>query len=579
MRLLYLAATDFLAYDEFELDLSTISELAIVGPVGAGKSSLLDMVLWSVWGRPRHRSVTVDDLIRHGQESCAVTSRWLLNDGQVAEITRRRSRRSRGESSLVVTLNGADGSLHTIAETQAMIETLVGLPLTILLAGPLMVQGQSDELMRLDPAQRKELLVQLLELDRYRQLEAKAARRLVDEEGEQAADEREVQVLEGSVDERPQLESVLGVTAAEQQQLEAAMADARAEVTRLTATVAARQEQRQMAEHLRHEIGRQTDALGRLDARSARLASEWSTRTAIAEPAPVTVASAADCEELARYAVEKFRWDDAQAWLATVYERDAGLIEEERGEINGTLTAYRARLAELSASAEADKSLERDLTAAQGRASTLDVELRQVQAQVTRLENALEQIAAQEKRLEVLRREVHSRALIIASLRLLDRAFGRDGIPTMVLEQAIPQLEDRANDVLGRMPTGFRLQLRTQRENRTSGTLRDTLDVVLTVNGYEQSYQLGSGGERMQVDFALRVALASLYGRFATLWIDEGWGSQDAPGRTAMVDAIRMVADDFGLVVAVSHVEDVADQFPHRLEVHKDSGASSVRLI
>ena len=49
------------------------------------------------------------------------------------------------------------------------------------------------------------------------------------------------------------------------------------------------------------------------------------------------------------------------------------------------------------------------------------------------------------------RRTTHDRevaALEIGNYRKLERAFGKDGVPALLIEQALPQIEEKANELL-----------------------------------------------------------------------------------------------------------------------------------
>ena len=78
-----------------------------------------------------------------------------------------------------------------------------------------------------------------------------------------------------------------------------------------------------------------------------------------------------------------------------------------------------------------------------------------------------------------------------------------------------------------------------------------------------------SGGEAFRVNFAIRVALSQLLARRAgaqlrTLFIDEGFGTQDEAGRQRLVEAINSVQDQFDLLLVITHIDDLREAFPCR---------------
>ena len=71
---------------------------------------------------------------------------------------------------------------------------------------------------------------------------------------------------------------------------------------------------------------------------------------------------------------------------------------------------------------------------------------------------AAAQRCAGARRLEKAARQTHSEKSSltnqIAQLKILERAFGKDGIPALLIEQALPEIESHANEILDRLSDG-----------------------------------------------------------------------------------------------------------------------------
>ena len=163
----------------------------------------------------------------------------------------------------------------------------------------------------------------------------------------------------------------------------------------------------------------------------------------------------------------------------------------------------------------------------------------------------------------------------------LARAFGRDGIPARIIGNAIPELRAEANRLLGMLTDGqLALSIDPVRETK-SKNMKETLEVtVYDAAGGKRTYEMYSGGERLRIDFALRVALSKLLAtragaRLETLVVDEGFGSQDAEGRTRLLEAVMRVRSEFATVLVITHIEELKEHFPVRIEVRKDPQAGS----
>ncbi len=182
-----------------------------------------------------------------------------------------------------------------------------------------------------------------------------------------------------------------------------------------------------------------------------------------------------------------------------------------------------------------------------------------------------------------LEREGHAQQ--VGQYKQLERAFGKDGVPALLIEQALPQIEAKANELLERLSGGeMSVRFLTQRELKTRDDLRETLDISISDPAGTRDYEMYSGGEAFRVNFAIRLALSEVLAqragaRLQTLVIDEGFGSQDAAGRQRLIEAINMVKDDFAKILVITHIDELKDAFPTRIEVEKGVRGSEVRVV
>jgi exonuclease SbcC len=61
--------------------------------------------------------------------------------------------------------------------------------------------------------------------------------------------------------------------------------------------------------------------------------------------------------------------------------------------------------------------------------------------------------------------------------------------------------------------------------------------------------------------------------------IDEGFGSQDSQGRQRLIEAINLIRHDFAKILVITHLDELKDAFPNRIEVEKTNRGSKVRVI
>ncbi len=157
----------------------------------------------------------------------------------------------------------------------------------------------------------------------------------------------------------------------------------------------------------------------------------------------------------------------------------------------------------------------------------------------------------------------------------LARMFGKNGIQAIMIENAIPEMEEEANRILSRVSdNAMHVTLETQRDTRTGG-VAETLDIKISDDLGTRNYELFSGGEAFRINFALRIALSRMLARRAgarlrTLVIDEGFGTQDTQGLERLVEVIKAIQDDFAKIIIITHLRELKNAFETHIEVTKD---------
>jgi exonuclease SbcC len=203
------------------------------------------------------------------------------------------------------------------------------------------------------------------------------------------------------------------------------------------------------------------------------------------------------------------------------------------------------------------------------------------------IDQALATIQTQRERQVRLRQEMEALNETIRQYSKLETAFGKDGVPAMLIEQALPELEDQANELLARLSDyGMSVRFNSQRayKDNKRKDLMETLDILISDGSGSRDYETYSGGEAFRINFAIRLALSRVLARRAgarlqTLVIDEGFGNQDAQGRQRLIEAINAVRPDFQKVLIITHLEELKDYFSNRIEVIKTPSGSQAEVL
>lgn len=186
---------------------------------------------------------------------------------------------------------------------------------------------------------------------------------------------------------------------------------------------------------------------------------------------------------------------------------------------------------------------------------------------------------------QLLAAEMEPKARELTRWQTLIKAFGRDGIPALIIENAIPELERISNEILGQMSNGkHSVRFETQRELKsTKGAMAETLDIIVGDWAGDRPYETFSGGEQLRIDFAIRFALAELLARRAGskiewLVVDEGLGSQDREHRTLVLESIKAVADRFRKTLVITHIEEAQAAFEQIICLEPQEAGLTVKV-
>ena len=273
-----------------------------------------------------------------------------------------------------------------------------------------------------------------------------------------------------------------------------------------------------------------------------------------------------------------------QAVSALPEERDnlnrvgalANRREEEIAQAEQEIEAIRKETASLD-------ELEHQYATAEAERRSQQEEYQSLMGQVQHLEFMLKQYAETDLR----RMEADAKLKEMSEKRELYEqlvtAFGRTGVQALLVESALPELEAEANSLLGRMTdNSMHLKLETQRIPQRGDPV-ETLEIKVADALGTRSYETFSGGEAFRINLALRIALSKLLAQrsgapLPTLFIDEGFGTQDTTGRERVLDVIQSIADDFERILVITHMDEMKESFPVRIEVEKRDDGSTFAI-
>ena len=200
------------------------------------------------------------------------------------------------------------------------------------------------------------------------------------------------------------------------------------------------------------------------------------------------------------------------------------------------------------------------------------------------LENQRQKLVHLEQEMSIHKKKHDQLAQVIEDYQAIATALSKDGIQALLIEDAIPEIEQEANQLLAKLTDNqAHIFIESLRDLKKGGT-KETLDIKISDPIGIRPYELFSGGEAFRIDFALRIAISKLLARRAgtslqTFIIDEGFGSQDEDGLSHIMDAIYKIQDDFAKIIIVSHLSSMKDQFPVHFVLEKGAQGSVIQVM
>ena len=192
-----------------------------------------------------------------------------------------------------------------------------------------------------------------------------------------------------------------------------------------------------------------------------------------------------------------------------------------------------------------------------------------IEASLEQKETLLASIGADDKEAEDLGSKK-------ALYQMLEEAFKQ--IPYMLVARGIGAVENTANEILSMISSsGLRVTIKTEKITKTTKKVRDEIQLVIEDADGLKAYKFLSGGEKLRVALALRLAIGEVFAHrrgvsIDSLLADEPFGPLDVEGVEDMKEAMRELRKRFEFMGVITHDERAMDVFPTRLVLEKNGG-------
>ena len=157
---------------------------------------------------------------------------------------------------------------------------------------------------------------------------------------------------------------------------------------------------------------------------------------------------------------------------------------------------------------------------------------------------------------------------------LLMDAFSNDGIPLMIMNRAVPLINNEIKKVLSNI-TNFEVFLEVDTEAHD-------LMIFIDDGTSRRRIELGSGMEKTLTALTIRSALSniSLLPTCNLFVIDEGFGTLDSENINHMNMLLGYLKSKFENVLIISHIESMQDITNNVININKnEKGYSSIKIL
>ena len=201
---------------------------------------------------------------------------------------------------------------------------------------------------------------------------------------------------------------------------------------------------------------------------------------------------------------------------------------------------------------------------------------------ITRDINEIQKTEAEVKKIKKELGQIKDKIEIYTLLR--EDVFHLNGVPKFAIEKILPAISIRASEILSDLTDGKFNQITFT----PLGGNRVGFEIFVFDGERNREASSFSGGEKTQINAAIRFAImeriaeipdttGAVFRKSNTLLIDEGdLGTlDDETARQRFVDKIFELKSMFKKIILITHLEDVAEQFPNRIMIGWDEKGKS----
>ena len=163
----------------------------------------------------------------------------------------------------------------------------------------------------------------------------------------------------------------------------------------------------------------------------------------------------------------------------------------------------------------------------------------------------------------------------VQALQYVSDMFSNTGIQAQIVKEAVPELEQYTNDVLGKFEkSDIQLKIVTDDE---------AFDWRIKNRGQDLSYNSLSGGEKLRANFAFRIGngirCSHVKGCDLDFLLIDEIADLDTDGIEDFVQIVKELSKIFKHIVVISHIPEIKEYFNHQIIVSQKNNTSKIQSI
>lgn len=168
----------------------------------------------------------------------------------------------------------------------------------------------------------------------------------------------------------------------------------------------------------------------------------------------------------------------------------------------------------------------------------------------------------------------------ITKLDILAEAFSKNGIPQLIIDSSLPQLQDIFN-ILTNYINKFSIKISTQKQQKES--VKETIDFIVDDGIKPRDIKYYSGGEKKLLKSLIRLSLSLFQTQktgknYKVLFIDEVFDNLDKENSILLLKIIYNLSSRFNQIFIVSHSTDIINNLSSCIKLERNGERTIINV-